>query len=417
MSEDDKKRDRAQQRRVRERMAKTGESYQAAWRQLTGDEAPAEEPTPEPAQEDSVTEPDSANRDVSWPPDAETRRKILGKSLTLDEMQKLVEARGKVTVSPRITEPDQPIEAPGPTLASRSMLPLHHPRVPPHQPTRVTGRPKNGAIEIDRVVISSAGTAGGAADWIVNDIEVDGRSQLAVKDLSGALFGPRGVAANWKASTGLSIHGFDTVEYDGELAIVVTYVGSNPEGIPFFGSAIGVEPPQRPTVIPISSSVELHPASVAIEQPLMLTKTTTIVARVPNIPFKMIRLEVDDDGTAGGAADWIVNDLRVNGRTQFRQPGAIPGDMFSTRAIDSFITYETCDAGCTIEIDVSYIGLNEQGARFVARLEGTVVRDDYSVAPPDLHVVVETIGHGPGKVVIARCNWRSPPPPPSSSVA
>jgi hypothetical protein len=40
MSEDDKKRDRALQRRVRERQNKTGESYQAAWRQMTDDEAP-----------------------------------------------------------------------------------------------------------------------------------------------------------------------------------------------------------------------------------------------------------------------------------------------------------------------------------------------------------------------------------------
>jgi hypothetical protein len=37
---DDKKRDRALQRRVRERQAKTGESYQDAWRHLAGSEAP-----------------------------------------------------------------------------------------------------------------------------------------------------------------------------------------------------------------------------------------------------------------------------------------------------------------------------------------------------------------------------------------
>jgi len=63
---------------------------------------------------------------------------------------------------------------------------------------------------------------------------------------------------------------------------------------------------------------------------------------------------------------------------------------------------------------VSYIGLNERGVRFAARLEGTVVRDDYSVAPTDLHVIVETSGQGPGDVVIASCNWRSPPPPRSN---
>ena len=42
---DDKKRDRALQRRVRERMAKTGESYQAAWQQLADQKDP-EDPEP-----------------------------------------------------------------------------------------------------------------------------------------------------------------------------------------------------------------------------------------------------------------------------------------------------------------------------------------------------------------------------------
>ena len=47
--DDDKKRDRALQRRVRERQAKTGESYQAAWRQLTDGDPPANEADPRTA--------------------------------------------------------------------------------------------------------------------------------------------------------------------------------------------------------------------------------------------------------------------------------------------------------------------------------------------------------------------------------
>ena len=38
---DDNRRDRALQRRVRERQAKTGENYQAAWQQLAASEAPS----------------------------------------------------------------------------------------------------------------------------------------------------------------------------------------------------------------------------------------------------------------------------------------------------------------------------------------------------------------------------------------
>lgn len=391
MSEDDKKRDRALQRRVRERQAKTGESYQAAWRQLTGTEAPAEEPVPVPA------EGGVAPR-LLLRPDQLVE--------TVDQLKKLIQAR---------TNEETP-------RASRAVLPLHHPHVPPHQSTRVTVRAKEGAVDIDRIMISGAGTEGGASDWIVNDIEVDGRSQLAVKNLSGALFGSRGVAANRKAATTISIAGFDPVEYDHELAIVVTYVGPNSKGAPFFASAIGTPSPQRPTIVPISSGVPVlsgppsFPTMVAGKVVLPADSrekrvVTTITARVQNAPFQIEHLEIDDAGTAGGAADWIIEDLRINGRTQFVQPGAIPGDMFSTSALDSFITLEACEAGSAIEIDVLYIGLNENGARFAARLEGTVVRDDYSAAPPDLRVIVETAGQGPGDVVIARCNWRSPPPP------
>ena len=82
--------------------------------------------------------------------------------------------------------------------------------------------------------------------------------------------------------------------------------------------------------------------------------------------------------------------------------------MFSTTAIDSFVQIEECDASSTIELDVIYIGLNESGEIFAARLEGTVTRDDYNTPPPDLHVVVETSGQGPGDSVIACCNWRAP---------
>jgi hypothetical protein len=348
MSEDVKKRDRALQRRVRERQAKTGESYQAAWRQLTGDEEAPEEP--EGLKETAASSNEASSHEDAAPP----------------------------------------------PMNLRVVLPLTHgPWVPPHQQTRVAARAKE-AIDIERILISSAGTMGGPADWIVNDIEVDGRSQLTMKNLSGALFGTRGIAANRKATTRFRIEGFDPVERGGELAVTVTYIGLNENGCPFFASAVGASPPQRQTIVPIGSKITVAPMTKA-----------TITARVQNAPFQVLRLEINDADTACGAADWIVEDLRINARTQFAQPGPIPGDMFSIGAIASFVRLETCEAGSSIEIDVIYIGLNEHGARFTARLEGTVVRDDYTVAPPDLHVIVATAGQGPGDEVIATCNWRA----------
>lgn len=79
---------------------------------------------------------------------------------------------------------------------------------------------------------------------------------------------------------------------------------------------------------------------------------------------------------------------------------------FSTSAIENFAKVEPCEAGGMIEIDMIYDG--KSAMPFTAQLEGTVVRDDYSVPPPDLHVLVETSGQGPGRVVVATCNWRAP---------
>jgi hypothetical protein len=117
MSNDVKKRDRALQRRVRERMAKTGESYQAAWRQLTGSEAPAEE-EPEPPQ-----------------------------ATNAEDVGKLLAAWQHIVVAPMKDGPPQTwaqtAEGSPKTSADRLLLALQRlPRVLPHQPTRVTARAK-----------------------------------------------------------------------------------------------------------------------------------------------------------------------------------------------------------------------------------------------------------------------------------
>lgn len=396
---DDKKRDRALQRRVRERQEKTGESYQAAWRQLTDSDAPNSAAPPPDTEIDSNEDGADAqiladNNEQLTRINAqmfdETIRGLDSQNQNLHEQimtltKELEEARSEKR---EVADHDGLI------------IPLQLPRVPPHQPTRVTARAAKGAVDIKAIYISGAGTPGGTADWVVNDIEIDGRSQLAHKDLPGALFGGKGIAGPTArhATTKLLLEGFDPLERDRELVLVVTYVGPNPKGMSFFASAVGQKPRQRPTIVPIASKSPLLPAA----------KATTITAHVRNAPFQMERLEIDDEGTAGGSADWIVQDLRINGRSQFVHPGNIPGDLFSTTAIDTFVKLEACEAGSAIEVDVIYIGLNERGAIFAARFEGTVLRDDYSVVPPDLHVIVETIGQGPADTVVATCNWRAP---------
>jgi len=268
-------------------------------------------------------------------------------------------------------------------------------RVPPNKPTRFTNRPSHGAFDLSRIIIGERGTGEGAANWIVNDLEIDGRSQLSQKDLPGALFsGLRGVATG-RGSTELKLSGFDTVERESELALIVTYVGSHPEGAAFIGAALGSRPPQRPTVVAFSTATEIPP-----------TTTTTISLRVENAPFQVTRIVIEDPGKPDSAANWIVNDIRVNDRSQFGQGGDLPGDVFSVNMIDSFLSIETCPAGALIEFIVTYIGFDTD-TMFNGRLEGTVVRDDLDTPPPDLQVLVRVNGKSSGSV-IGTCDWRPP---------
>lgn len=263
-------------------------------------------------------------------------------------------------------------------------------RIPPNQQTRIVVRPIHGAFAINNLFISNAWTPEGSADWIVNAIEIDGRPQRVPKDIPGTLFGG--------SSAQVSFAGLDVVECDRELALTVTYVGPNPEGCAFFASMTGSRPPQNPTVIPI-----------AVRDPIQPTRKMTIRVSAPSAPFQIDRFIIEDGNSEGGSADWIVNDLRIGNRSQFALSGDIPGDLFATNAIDTFVKFAAWPIDATIEIDVTYIGLREDGALFRGRLEGTVVRDDYHVAPPDLSVLVETAGQAAANAVIATCAWRPAP--------
>lgn len=283
-----------------------------------------------------------------------------------------------------------------PTSASRTVLPLSSMnRVPPNVPIRIVGVPKYGPLTLENLMISSAGTPGGARDWIINDVEVDGASQLSVKNLPGALFGTRGVVAdnNKHAASRIRFVGLDVIEQDSEAVVTVTYVGPNPEGVPFYASIIGEYPQQRPTVLPIDSSGPIKAKA-------------TIQARL-DAPLRIELLEIDcgNDG-----ADWIVSDVRVDGASAFVQPGnPIPGDMFSSRAIDTFVTFAP---GKIIEIDVQYIGGLSTGIPFVGRILGTIVRDDYDQPPPAVQVFLSVANHSTAQrystIVETKCNWRVP---------
>lgn len=129
------------------------------------------------------------------------------------------------------------------------------------------------------------------------------------------------------------------------------------------------EPRMGRGVLPVSSLPSSgFPDSPKRDNPNVLP-TQMITLKVPTRqPLRPERVFISSACTAGGAADWIIEDIRVDGKTQFQQKGPIPGDMFATTAIDGFVHFEECRE--YIEIDVTYIGTNKDGAPFFASVVG-----------------------------------------------
>lgn len=80
----------------------------------------------------------------------------------------------------------------------------------------------------ERLYISSAGTPGGAGDWQLSSIRINGREKLK-KSISGAHFAVGEVWSDvrWK------------VPAKRRVVMIVTYVGKRRRGCPFFAAIVG----------------------------------------------------------------------------------------------------------------------------------------------------------------------------------
>ena len=115
-------------------------------------------------------------------------------------------------------------------------------------------------------------------------------------------------------------------------------------------------PETRPRIVlPMSSGVNVKSGNQAL-----------ITARSQKHSFRPERLVIG--GTPG---DWVVNDIRVQGVSQFAQLGDVPGEMFASSSIDSFVRFDVAPAGRDVQILVTYTGSNEGGAPFVCGFIGT----------------------------------------------
>jgi hypothetical protein len=131
-------------------------------------------------------------------------------------------------------------------------------------------------------------------------------------------------------------------------------------------------PPQAAVVsapMPTQANRDILPMSTGV--PILPTQSAQITGRPQTLVFKIGRFVISNAGTAGGAADWIVNDIKIGNRSQFVQSGDVPGDLFATNAIDTFVRFESAQTAMDVVVVVTYIGLNESGAPFFGAMVGT----------------------------------------------
>ena len=163
----------------------------------------------------------------------------------------------------------------------------------------------------------------------------------------GPLAGPGGIIGQWHDLMG-------------------PMVGQMPpmEAFPFPARAAVVDYP-----MPTQANRDILPMSTGV--PILPTQSAQITGRPQVLVFKIGRFVISNAGTAGGAADWIVNDIKIGNRSQFVQSGDVPGDLFAVNAIDTFVRFEAAQTAMDVVVVVTYIGLNESGAPFFGAMVGT----------------------------------------------
>ena len=139
------------------------------------------------------------------------------------------------------------------------------------------------------------------------------------------------------------------------------------------GPALGFAYPPRAAVVdaplPTQANRDILPMSTGV--PILPTQSAQITGRPQTLVFKIGRFVISNGGTAGGSADWIVNDIKIGNRSQFVQSGDVPGDLFATNAIDTFVRFESAQTAMDVVVVVTYIGLNESGCPFFGAMVGT----------------------------------------------
>ena len=382
---DDKKRDRALQRRVRERQAKTGETYQAAWQQLTNSEpvsAPspgvaagsAEKPgaplfhrIPLPFSTGSKVLPGQSAQ-ITARPQVESfwPDRLLIKNADRWDIERLTVGRGKSPWSSLIDD--------APRRGSAFSMDTWHPLTslevpcaepvvlvvsytgsneqgesfeavmfgwdggPPTKPTKLADR--SGVDNSERVSERAESRSTRANEMVV----------LPVTVTSLALFVDRFTitdANNWVVhdirTRGKSIF-LQNGDLPGEMFSGSTPVILEPlatdDLVEIAATYVGKDTTAR-LVVELSGTAKPTNAKrgvscflpISTDVPILATQSAKIEGQSRST-FLLERIVIADPD------DWIVNDIKIGNRSLFAQSGDLPGQAFSSRAVGCALTLD-----------------------------------------------------------------------------
>jgi len=112
---------------------------------------------------------------------------------------------------------------------------------------------------------------------------------------------------------------------------------------------------QRGSTSAVTQTENAHDVVITSEggqEPLCAVATTRTFVHKAEDDINVYYLDIHN------GEDWSIKDIRIRGKTIYSQPGAVPGDMFSSAVIDSFLDWPSIKAGDEVAIDVEYIGLS-----------------------------------------------------------
>jgi len=143
-------------------------------------------------------------------------------------------------------------------------------------------------------------------------------------------------------------------------------VGANP--MVAAAEAYGISP--RAVMVPAPTAEQAQRQTLPMNTGGAVV-TTTVAALITSRPqrqaFRPERIFVSNASSptstlgAGGAADWLINDISIGNRSQYVQAGSLPGDIFQSTAIDSFVTFETAQTAMDVTMSVTYNGTGTTG--------------------------------------------------------